>query len=368
LFAIVMASLVACNDITYKPLAVGREGVVTVVVDSSNWAGPVGVAIRAELEAPISTLPSPEAAFGIVRSAITSKTTLNQIKKSKNVVFVGSLSDSTVESRFLSSSFSPEAVTAIREGPGTMVPRTDVWRQRQQVVYVAANTRDNLVSTIREYGPEMRELFDAATRNRMEIEMFAKGRQDSLEQRLLDDHAFVLKVQHDYAFASDSEGFVWLRRILSAQSWRSLFVYYDDQVNPADLTPEWIVATRDSLSQHYMAGNVGGYVEVDQRRPITSENIDFLGRFAYETRGLWQTVGPDETGRIVQYGDGGPFLSYTFYDQDTGRVYMIDGMVFAPGFDKRDFLRQLEVIAHTFRSHSDVEGSERIVATAAGAK
>ena len=55
-----------------------------------------------------------------------------------------------------------------------------------------------------------------------------------------------------------------------------------------------------------------------------------------------------------QSGMGGPFLTYTFYDQESGRVYMIDGMVFAPGYEKREFLRQVEVIAHTFKSGEEV--------------
>jgi hypothetical protein len=52
----------------------------------------------------------------------------------------------------------------------------------------------------------------------------------------------------------------------------------------------------------------------------------------------------------VEYGMGGPFLNYTFYDESSRRLYMIDGMVFAPGYDKREFLRQMEVISHTFRT------------------
>ena len=36
------------------------------------------------------------------------------------------------------------------------------------------------------------------------------------------------------------------------------------------------------------------------------------------------------------------------------RLYLIDGMIFAPNFSKREFLRQMEVIAHTFRTKEEV--------------
>lgn len=66
-------------------------------------------------------------------------------------------------------------------------------------------------------------------------------------------------------------------------------------------------------------------------------------------------IGPDDDGNIVSYGMGGPFVTYAFYDQDSGRIYLVDGMVFAPNFKKREFLRQLEVTAHTFRTQSELE-------------
>ena len=81
----------------------------------------------------------------------------------------------------------------------------------------------------------------------------------------------------------------------------------------------------------------------------------------YETRGLWQMVG-EENGKKIQYGMGGAFLTYAFYDQPSSRLYLIDGMVFAPNFPKREFLRQLEVIAYTFRTRQEVEQAAQVAA------
>ena len=40
--------------------------------------------------------------------------------------------------------------------------------------------------------------------------------------------------------AIDTTQFVWLRRVLS-DTWRSMFVYYEEDGNPENLTAEWIV-------------------------------------------------------------------------------------------------------------------------------
>jgi hypothetical protein len=71
-----------------------------------------------------------------------------------------------------------------------------------------------------------------------------------------------------------------------------------------------------------------------------------------------------EDGKLLQAGGGGPFVTYSFYDQDSGRIYIIDGMVFAPGFDKREFLRHMEAIAYTFRTQNDVATAEEALAVA----
>jgi hypothetical protein len=214
-----------------------------------------------------------------------------------------------------------------------------------------------MAQAVRDNGDGIRYNFNVITRQRMGREMFEKGRQKDIEATIMARHKFSLGVQHDYVIAADTTNFIWLRRIVSSDSWRSVFVWYTDDMSPADLTAEWALGVRDRLTTAYVQGNLGGHVEVDQRRTLEWENVDFLGRFGYEIRGLWHMVGPDEAGNTVPFGMGGPFLSYAFYDEDSGRTYLIDGMIFAPGFEKREFLRQMEVIAHTFQTEQDAADS-----------
>ena len=158
-------------------------------------------------------------------------------------------------------------------------------------------------------------------------------------------HDFAINAQYDFFVAQDTMNFIRLRRVLT-DTWREIFVYYIENGNPADITPEWIIEQRDKLTEKFVRGTFeGSYVKVDGRRPLTSENINFLGRFGYETRTLWH---------MTEDAMGGPLVNYTFYDEDQRRIYMIDGMVFAPNYDKREFLRQVEAIAYTFRTQNEV--------------
>lgn len=353
-----------CELDEYKPQAVGREGEVVVVIDSARWNGPIGDALQSTVGDYIGTLPAPERRFDLRATGLRVDQDLSNVRNQKNVIFVAPLSDTTNEATYLRNVFDESAQEAIMDGDGVMVGRNDLWRKNQHVFYITGQDVEAVVDVIDRRGDEMSRTFDEATRQRLTVDMFDTGRQTDIEGYLMSEHDFAVNVQHDYVIAIDTTDFVWLRRILS-DTWRSLFVWYQDDANPAVMTPEWIYATRDSLTQEYIQGNLGGWVEIHRhmQRPLLSENIEFLGNYGFETRGLWRMVGEEE-GEFVEFGGGGPFINYTFYDRPSGRIYMIDGMVFAPGYEKREFLRQMEAIAHTFRTAPESEATAPAAAAA----
>jgi len=346
--AFVLLLSAGCETLEYRPSAVGKEGEIVVVIDSSRWQGPLGEAIRANIAPYLGTLPAPEREFTLRRVSLTSQRLLQTIQNQKNIVFVAPLNDETEEANFLRSRLDENALSAVMAGQATVIPRRDLWRSGQQVFYLLGDTEEVLIEQLEEHGEDIRYQFNDIARKRLTVEMFEKGRLFELEDILMDRHAFAVRGQHDYFIAVDTTNFVWMRRVVNADSWRSLWVYYIEDFNPANLTPEWIYEARERITETQIRGNMDGFVAIDFRRDLSSENVDFLGRFAYETRGLWHMVGNDPARGRVEYGMGGPFLNYTFYDEETGRLYMIDGMIFAPGYDKREFLRHMEVISHTF--------------------
>ncbi len=351
----VLFGLAGCGALEgdFRPEAGGIEGQITVVIDSLLWQGAVGDSLRATLEAPIRTLPSMEPHFNLVPWHLTDQRALEAAQEKRNILFTGVIGDTTTnESRWLYHRFADDARASILGGTPVVLARSDEWRRRQQVYYVVAATSEGLAQTLSEHGPNMVYAFNEATRIRMHRELFDIGRQRDIERQLLERHGFTVGVQHDYVVAVDTANFVWLRRILS-DTWRSLFVYYQERVDPTSLTPANVLLLRNTLTQEHMEGTQGGVVEVVLTQPISVDSIDFKGRFGYEIRGLWEMAGYDG-GRRFQFGQGGGFVSYAFYDEPTQRLYLIDGMLFAPGYPKREFLRQLEVIAHTFRSAQDI--------------
>ena len=258
LICITVASSGCLGDYTYKPKAVGPEGKMTVLIDSAQWDGPVGESIREALGGAITTLPAPEPMFDITRGVLTSNEAFEIVKKQKNVVVVAPLSDTTTVARLISSALDQQARELVESGTSAFIPRENLWSRDQLVAYVTAATPEELSGAINERQGDLQYAFNTKTRERLHLEMFEKGRQFDIEEQLAERYNFAVNVQHDYFIAEDTTNFVMLRRVVSSDSWRTLFIYFEDNANPNDLTPDWIHAKRDSLAELYMQGSVLG--------------------------------------------------------------------------------------------------------------
>jgi hypothetical protein len=346
----------------YRPRAIGKEGEVTVVMDSTHWTGSVGSAFRESVTPWVETLPQPERYFEIRHLELSTERTYESIQDLKNVVIAAPLSDSTNEANFLRRRLSDEARQAVLDGQSAVVGKPNLWRRSQRVFFVTAADSAALADVLRDRGETIRSTFKDITLARMEREMYDDARQFALEDSLMRRHGFAVNVQHDYQTAIDtasaSSGFVWLRRIL-AKTRREFFVYYEENASASRLSPDWVYSTQDSLTRKYLRGNVAGFVRIDYRRSLETEQTTVLDRFGYESRGLWHMVkAGQQQGEFMSVGGGGPFVAYAFYDQPSDRLYLLHGSVFAPEFDKLQFLRQMEVMANTFRTRASQEAPD----------
>jgi len=353
--------LIGCDG-DYRPRAIGKEGEVTIVMDSTQWTGAPGEAFREAVTPWVQTLPQAERFFEIRHLELSSERTYESIQDLKNVVIAAPLSDSTNEANFLRRRLSEQARDAVLDGQSAIVDKPNLWRRSQRVFFATAADSASLADVLRTRGETIRSSIEEITLERMEREMYDDARQYALEDSLMEHHDFAVNIQHDYQIAVDttteSTGFVWLRRIL-AQTRREFFVYYKENASPSTLSPDWLYATHDSLTREYLQGNVAGFVRIDYRRSLETQQTTFKDRFGYATRGLWHMVKPaDEDGEFQSVGGGGPFVAYAFYDKPSDRIYLLHGSVFAPEFDKLELLRQMEVMAKTFRTRDSLQQSD----------
>ncbi|MCS7083122.1 MAG: DUF4837 family protein [Bacteroidota bacterium] len=334
----------------FLPPSVGRPGLVTIAMDSAAWAGPLGEAVREVFGSDVETLPQPEPWFDLAFKALRDQAAFERLKRDRNIVFVAPLDGPTPASAFIRARLDSAVQAYVRAGNPLSVSRQNLWAQDQQVLYLTAAGEQDLIRFVREKAPELRALFDRVERTRTEQDLFRRAEQVALADSLLRRHGWRVRIQHDYLIAKDTANFVWVRRLLpDNQRW--FFVWWRDRARPDQITPAWILRVRDSLTQRHLRGKYeDSYVTLERRRPVQQAVINFHGRFAYESRGLWRMTGD---------AMGGPFVNITFFDPGQQRIYMLDGSVFAPRYDKREFLRQMEAILYTFRTQAELNSASK---------
>ena len=345
-------ALSGCEAVIGTPRAVGEIPEILVVADSATWEGPVGEAIRAELAQPIATLPNNQGAFKLKHRVLTPRT-YDGIQAARNVVFAAPIDEDSRVGEFLRNRIDPASQQAIRSGNAVGINlRPSLWASGQLVVLATASDDQALTSQILRRGPELRAAFDSLAHQATYADMFARGRQTALEDSLARDHGWTVNIQHDYVKVQDTTvtaagrtgEFVRYRRVLT-ETWRDFFVFVEDDVREVP-PPSELDALTDSLLQTFARGvRDVSYVQLDFERPIRQDTVSVQGQPALETRGLWYM-----TNDLM----AGPYVRTAYVDPATDRLFVYYGMVFAPDrrLDKREFLRQLEVIGRTVRPAS----------------
>ena len=81
----------------------------------------------------------------------------------------------------------------------------------------------------------------------------------------------------------------------------------------------------------------------------TINEVNFLNRSAYWLEGTWQNP---------ELVIGGPFRNITFVDEQSQFIFMIDYYVQAINRRKKLFLDQMEIMAKTFKTKTEIEAEK----------
>jgi len=136
----------------------------------------------------------------------------------------------------------------------------------------------------------------------------------------------------------DTTDFVWLESKGIGDVVQGILIYSYDKPE-VDLTTAYLFAKRNQFTKKYVPGpSRGSYMAVEPstdpyRREIVVNDISVI-----ELRNLW---------KVENDFMGGPFISFSFVDEKQNKVINVDGFVYAPRFDKRNYIRQVEAILNS---------------------
>lgn len=328
--------------------AKGSEDEVFVVADSIEYEQLVQ-SLRSVFEKEITT-PQPEKLFTLKRMSVAQ---LENNQRSKNIIIAAPLNSVSQTSEYIKTIVDSSVQEKLASDNNFIDYKNDLWAKNQLVAVISANTIDELNAKILSNSDNLLHTFQKKSDERLFSNLYnPTNEKKNIEGKFLRDYGWVIYVQADYVVALNKpeQKFVWLKKSSASDMELSILVHWIDNANPDYLVQDSIKAIRNRLTkQFYQTFDDTSYIVVAEDYFVVKE-VNFNGRYALFTQGLWE---------LNIKGTGGPFVNYFFYDEKSQRIYMIDGSIFAPKYFKRNLIQQVDVTLQSFRTESELS-KERI--------
>lgn len=308
------------NGTTEKFLfdSTGNISHVSVVIENDLWDGSIGEAIRGVLTKTIYGLPQDEPIFTL--SQIPPRVFSDFVTKNRTILKV-----------------------EMNKEPGIEF-KEDVYAKPQKVVVISGKTRQDIIKLMTENGEKITEIFRNAEIVERQRQM-AKSPHSftSIKEKL----GLTIQFPSIYEIAKEKDNFFWFRKnITTGHSHIMIYELPYDAIERNDSTVVQIIKIRDSIGKSYFKGRLDETINTvgnkissfmiteDAYTPFHGETI-LDNKPAFETKGIWE---------LTNDFMGGSFVNYTIEDKVNKRWVGIEGFIFAPSVEKRNYMLELEAI------------------------
>jgi hypothetical protein len=325
-FFFLLAGCWGSGPVTHN--ATGMIYEIVVVMDKDAWTSPAGEAIKSQLASPIPGLPQSEASFKV--SFCAPKHFNDFLTYVRNILIV----------KIDSNLFTKVSLKA----------EHDRYAKNQVIMVLNAPSADAIVEHIKAHPTSILDYF-----NQVEIDRTI-NLLDSQYSSLVMKHVrkafdIQIKVPSDMGSYRDTTNFFWASN--DAKIGRTDFIAYTFPYKDKNtFTAEYLIAKRDSVLKRNIPGAFPNSYMKTNAIETTYEAITLKnGKYCGVLRGLWEMQGDMM---------GGPFISHIRLDEKNKRVVVVEGFVFAPETDKRNYIRRIEASLYTLQLPGEfVEPSQK---------
>ena len=313
-------TIASCSEEKRKkallPNISGKAGEVIVVIDKGLWEGSIGTVLRDTLTADCPFLPQREPMYNLVDVAPSGFNNMFQIHR--NIIVIN-VSSSVTE-------------------PGVVIKK-DVWAAPQCVIYINAADSETATELIKANSDKIVTTLEQAERDRV-IANAKKYEERALAPATEEVIGGTPHYPSGYQLKKKTSDFVWITYAPQGTQ-QSILAFKYPVVEGEDMM------SRTSLTDNInlmLKENVPGmfentYMTIASGITPSVKYLNYKGHAFAEIRGLWDV-----------YNDymGGPFVAHAFYSQDGKDMIVLLAFVYAPKYDKRQYLRQVESILYSF--------------------
>lgn len=298
------------------PNVSGKAGEVILVIDREYWNGPLGQILRDSLAADCPFLPQKEPLYSLADVPPASFSKLFQLHRNIVLCDISSKIDHP----------------AVRFG-------SDVWAAPQCVVRIDAPDEESAVQLCRENMTHILNYIETAERKRV-IDNTKKYQEAALRAPVKERFGGSPYFPSGYVLKKMTDNFVWIAYETTYVNQAILIYQYPAVGDASDFSLETLIEHRNEMMKKEVPGMFeNSYMTTSTFATPSRRFVKYEGRHFAELRGYWEV-----------YNDfmGGPFVSHSFYSQDGSRVITAEAFVYAPKFNKRHYLRQVESLLYSW--------------------
>ncbi|MCF0177617.1 MAG: DUF4837 family protein [Bacteroidales bacterium] len=293
----------------------GQPGEIAVVATKADWGSDLGNRVREILAQDYPYLPQTEPRYDLFNVPTNAFSKIFQVHR--NLLFLN-VGEDYPESKF--------------------VLNKDVWASPQTVVRVEAPTPEEALALLNENEAQLLAIFDQAERDRFMAN--AREFEDmSIKEQVTKLIGGSPTFPTGYSIKKISNNFIWISYETTYTN-QSILLYTYPYESVDQFTAEEIAAKRNEVTKENIPCTTeNSYVIINPVIAPSSEWFKYNGRNFVETRGLWEA-----------YNDfmGGPYVSHSFISQDGSKIVVLDAFVYAPRYNKRNYVKQVESIIYSF--------------------
>lgn len=306
----------AChNTKPLLPSVSGKAGEIIVVMEKPDWEGALGNDTRELLAGDCPWLATREPLYSLVNVVPSGFGDL--FKVHRNIVKFDI--NQQVDSSFVAY-------------------RHDVWSQPQCVIQVIAKNVEEAQNLLATKGSMIINSIETAERDRV-IRNSIRYEEGAVTNAVMEVFGGAPRIPTGYKLRKISEDFAWIAKDYQFV-YQDLFIYRYPVNEAEPFTVENIIAHRNEMLKANVPGMIDNtYMKTSDGFPVSVEHIKYRGRYFSQTRGYWDVEGDYM---------GGPFVSHSFYSPDGSEIIVAEGFVYAPRYDKRQYLRQVESVLYSW--------------------
>ncbi len=299
----------------YLPSITGNAGEVLVVMAKKYWEGEPGLVAREIFTAEYPFLPQRESTFKLMNATPSSLS--GAFSLHRNIVIVN---------------ISPDV-----DSVGIKVGR-NAWAKPQCVVTLSAHSEHEAVDLMRNNAEYLVNALEQAERDRI-IANSIRYEDSEIRKAVTENIGGSPYFPKGFTMKKNTEGFMWISQETTHVN-QGILIFKVPYTDASQLEPDQLRQTIAGLWKENVPGMFDNtYMTFNKLITPGVKNISYKNRNFIEMRGLWE---------VENDYMGGPFVCHIFPDKNRDNIIIINAFVYAPKYDKRKYLRQVESIIYSF--------------------